>query len=199
MSKELLSYMKNKKIAVLVIDMQNDFLVDGAPIKMPGGLEIIPSIQQLLNISRTKNIPIIYTRETHRADKSDFGLELLGDEPEHALEGTKGVEIISELSMKDGDYLIIKRRYSSFFQTDLETLLRGLGVELLVLTGIASDVCVRATAQDAQQNNYRVVVPRECVCGTREDRHEAALENIRYIFGRVCDLKELIEIIDNDQ
>lgn len=196
MNKEINEYLANKKIAVLVIDMQYDFLSDDAPIKCAGGMTIVPSIQKLLTVSRKKGVPVIYTQEAHRVEKVDFGLELQGDEPEHCLEGSKGFQIIPELAMQKGDFLIVKRRYSAFFATDLDILLRGLGVQLLVLTGVATDVCVRATAQDAQQLNYRVVVPTECVVGTNEARHEAALENIRYLFGRVSDLDTVIEEIE---
>lgn len=189
-------YLANKKIAVLVIDMQNDFLADDAPIKCAGGMAIVPSIQKLLTVARKKGVPVIYTQEAHRVEKVDFGLELQGDEPEHCLEGSKGVQIIPELALQKGDFLIIKRRYSAFFATDLDILLRGLGIQLLVLTGVATDVCVKATAQDAQQFNYRVVVPRECVAGTNEARHEAALENIRYLFGRISDLDTVVKEIE---
>jgi nicotinamidase-related amidase len=197
MKKEISEYMGKKKIAVLVIDMQNDFLCNDAPIKCAGGMDVVPAIQKLLLMSRKKGVPIIYTQEAHRVEKVDFGLELQGDEPEHCLEGSKGHQIIPELSMQEGDYLIIKRRYSAFFATDLDILLRGLGVELLILTGVATDVCVRSTAQDAQQLNYRVVVPMECVAGTNEKRHEAALENIRYLFGKISSLDELLAILNN--
>ncbi|MBZ5782378.1 cysteine hydrolase family protein, partial [Klebsiella aerogenes] len=80
----------------------------------------------------------------------------------------RGVEIIADLSPQVGDQVLIKRRYSAFFATDLDLLLRGMGVDTVVLTGVATDVCVRATAQDAMQLDYRVIVPRECVAGTRQ-------------------------------
>ena len=197
MNKNIPGYLANQKLAIVVIDMQNDFLLDGAPVQCPGGLETIPYIDKLLNLARNKNIPIIYTQEVHRSEKVDFGLELQGDEPEHCLEGSEGIKIIDPLNMKQGDLLIIKRRYSAFFATDLDLLLKGLGVQLLILTGVATDVCVRATAQDAQQLNYRVVVPKECVAGTNNDRHLAALENIRYLFGRVCDFEMIYQHIEN--
>lgn len=196
MNQYISDYMHHQKAAVLVIDMQNDFLVEGAPLSFPGGLSIIPSIQRLLKTAHQKSIPVIYTQEIHRSDKVDFGLELQGDEPEHCLEGTNGVEIIPDLAMQKGDHLIVKRRYSGFFGTDLDILLKCLEVDLLILTGVATDVCVRATAQDAQQHNYRVVVPRECVAGTRVDRHEAALENIRYLYGRIYELDLVINELE---
>jgi len=197
MEKKISDYIKGMNVAVIVIDMQNDFIVDDAPIKCPGGSEIIPSIAKLLSACHRNKIPVIYTQEAHRAEKVDFGLELQGDEPEHCLEGSKGIEIISDLAMQPGDFLIVKRRYSSFFATDLDLLLRGLDVDLLVITGVATDVCVRATAQDAQQLNYRVIVPRDCAAGTNEERHLAALENVRYLFGKVCDLSELLPLLED--
>ncbi|MFI6322939.1 cysteine hydrolase family protein [Nonomuraea sp. NPDC050556] len=170
--------------AVLVIDMQRDFVDPGAPIECAGARDIVPAVQDLLATARGARVPVIYTREVHRADGVD--LEMSNDEPAHCLEGTGGDEIIPALAPLSGDYVVVKRRYSGFFATDLDLLLRSLGARTLVLTGAATDVCVRATAQDAHQLDYRVVVPRECVAGTTEARHEAALQNIDYVFGYVA-------------
>ncbi len=188
---------KGKK-AILVIDMQRDFIDQGAPIECPGGREIIPSIQQLLNLARQKGLPVIYTQEAHRAQGVDFGRELDGEEPVHCVEGTLGVEIVPDLAPQPGDFLIVKRRYSAFFATDLDVLLRGLGVDTLVLTGVATDVCVRATAQDAQQLNYWVIVPEECMAGTSVEQHRAALRNIAYILGKVLPLGTVMSMIDQE-
>lgn len=174
--------------AVLVIDMQRDFVDAGAPIECAGAREVVAPILQLLAAARADRIPVIYTQEAHRAAKVDFGLELDYEEPEHCLEGSPGIELLPALAPQPGDHLIIKRRYSGFFATDLDLLLRGLSVDTLILVGVATDVCVRATAQDAQQLGYRVVVPRECVAGTSEAQHEAALRNIEYVFGYVVSL-----------
>jgi nicotinamidase-related amidase len=186
---------QTRKHAILVIDMQRDFIDDGAPIECPGGREIIEPIRELLTPARQKGVPIIYTQEAHRAEKVDFGLELAYEEPEHCLEGTPGIEIIPAVSPQPGDFLIVKRRYSAFFATDLDLLLRGLEVDTLILVGVATDVCVRATAQDAQQLNYRVIVPEECVAGTSVEQHQAALGNIAYIFGKVMPLSEVTPLL----
>jgi nicotinamidase-related amidase len=85
----------------------------------------------------------------------------------------------------------MKRRYSGFFQTDLQILLTSLGVDTLIITGAATDVCVRATATDAQQYGYFVYVPKDCVAGTSPLQHEAALEHIRYILGKVITLSDI--------
>ncbi len=186
------------KKAVFVIDMQHDFISQGAPIECPGGREIVAPIRKLLDVAHQKGLPVIYTKEAHRAEGVDFGRELDGEEPKHCLEGTPGVEIIEELTPQSGDFLIVKRRYSAFFATDLDLLLRGLEVDTLVLTGAATDVCVRATAQDAQQLNYHVIVPEECVAGTTIEQHRAALRNISYILGKVLPLNQVITMLQQE-
>lgn len=184
------------KKAILVIDMQRDFIDAGAPIECPGGREIISPIQQLLDLGHRRGVPVIYTQEAHRGQGVDFGRELDGEEPVHCVEGTPGVEIIPDLAPRPGDFVIVKRRYSAFFATDLDLLLRGLEVDTLILTGVATDVCVRATAQDAQQLNYRVIVPEECVAGTSVEQHRAALRNIAYILGKVLPLAEVMSMLE---
>lgn len=186
------------KKAVLVIDMQRDFIDEGAPIECPGGREIIPNIQRLLDLAHHKGLAVIYTQEVHRAQGVDFGRELDGEEPVHCLEGTTGVEIIPDLAPQTGDFVIVKRRYSAFFATDLDLLLRGLGVDTLILTGAATDVCVRATAQDGQQLNYWVIVPEECVAGTSVEQHRAALRNIAYILGKVLPLDKVMSMLEQE-
>lgn len=183
------------RAAILVIDMQHDFIDEDAPISCPGGRHLIPQLRKLLDYARNARIPIIYTQEAHRSTKVDFGRELDYGETLHCLEGSRGVQIIPELAPQASDHVLVKRRYSGFFATDLDLLLKGLRASTLVITGVATDVCVRATAQDAMQHDYRVLVPRECVAGTRLDRHEAALENIAYVFGKVQSLPEVLQML----
>jgi nicotinamidase-related amidase len=178
--------------------MQRDFIDKGAPIECPGGREIIPNIQRLLDLARQKGLTVIYTQEAHRAQGVDFGRELDGEEPVHCVEGTPGVEIVPDLAPQPRDFVIVKRRYSAFFATDLDLLLRGLGVDTLILTGAATDVCVRATAQDGQQLNYWIIVPEECVAGTSVEQHHAALHNIAYILGKVLPLEKVMLMLEQE-
>lgn len=182
------------RTAVIIIDMQNDFIGEEAVIPCKGTQNIIQNIKELTEFCHRNQVPVIYTQEAHRANQIDFGRELDGDEPLHCLEGSKGIEIIPELTPKAEDYIIMKRRYSSFFQTDLQILLSGLKVDTLIITGAATDVCVRATATDAQQYGYYVYVPKDCVAGTSPMQHEAALENIRYVLGKIITLSEIVSL-----
>ena len=86
-------------------------------------------------------------------------------EPEHCLEGTPGIEILDELEPDDDDYVIIKRRYSGFYLTDLEILMKGLQKNCLIITGAATNVCVYATALDTQQRDMNAIVLSDCVAG----------------------------------
>jgi nicotinamidase-related amidase len=179
-----------ERTAVLVIDMQRDFLDPGAPITTPGGLDLIPRINRLTARARALRIPVIFTQEMHRADTSDFGIEL-EFEPPHCLEGTPGMDLAKELDVDAGDYRILnKRRYDAFLGTDLETLLRTRHIENLLVAGVCTDICVASTVQHARNLDFRCYVLRDCVAGTSAERHEAALLCLSHVFGYVLTLAE---------
>ena len=179
------------RTAVVVIDMQRDFLDPGAPIATPGGLDLIPRINRLTARARRLGMPVIFTQEMHRADKSDFGIEL-EFEPPHCLEGTPGMDLADDLDVAPSDYRILnKRRYDAFLGTDLETLLRTRQVENLVVVGVCTDICVASTVQHARNLDFRCFVVRDCVAGTNAARHEAALLCLSHVFGYVVSLADV--------
>jgi len=140
---------------------------------------------------------VIYTQEQHRRQKIDFGMEILRGDPEHCLEGTPGVEIVPELAPDpERDYVVMKRRYSGFYLTEMEVLLKGLGKTTLILTGVDTNVCVYATALDAQFRGFRVIALSDCTAGTSEEIHEAFLQNIDYVLGEVMTLQELKDALN---
>lgn len=176
--------------ALLVIDMQRDFLDPGAPVETPGGLALVPGINRLARAARAAGVPVIFTHERHRADRSDFGIEL-EYEPAHCLEGTPGAELTAGLEVDPRDYHITsKRRYDAFLGTDLDGLLRSLGVTSLAVTGVCTDICVTSTAQHARNLDYRVFVVRDGVAGTSPERHAAALLCLSHVFARLITLAE---------
>ena len=112
----------------------------------------------------------------------DFGRELDGEEDVHCIEGQKSTEIAAEdVDFRLGDYLIPKRRYSAFFGTDLEILLKGLKAETLVLCGGLTDVCIHYTFVDGHQHNYYCRVVEDCVGGSSLAAHESALRAMEYL------------------
>lgn len=196
MSINNLHKIKKEDCALIIIDMQNDFIKEGAPIECPGGRDIIPNVQKAKTWAKENNIPVFYTQEMHRFQKVDYGLELERNEPLHCLEGTEGVKIIEELKPEDDDYVIIKRRYSGYYLTDLEVLMRAFNKKALILTGAATNVCVYATALDAMQRDVQAIVLSDGVAGTSVDLHKAFLQNIDYVIGDVVTVDELIKTLD---
>ena len=169
------------KPALLVIDMQHDFVDPDGAIPCQDAPRIVPNIKELIGRAHEARIPVIYTREVHRPQRVDFGRELDGDEPLHCIEGTRGVEIVEDLSPSKEDYIIPKRRYSAFFGTDLQILLTGLGVDTLYITGAATDICVYLTAMDGHQFDFKVRIVKDCVAGTSEKAHQAALSGVERV------------------
>jgi len=180
------------RAALLVIDMQHDFVDPEAGCYAPGLESIIPRIAAVIEAAREAEIPVIYTQEAHRPGRVDSGRELDAGTgasypgggadspvPEHCVEGTKGIEIIDELEPLPGDLRIVKRRYSCFLGTDLELLLGNLGVETLLVTGVDSNVCVLWTVGEAFQRDYHVRVIEDCVAGSSPEENDAALTIMR--------------------
>lgn len=192
MNAEYLSRISPENCALMVIDCQNDFFLEGAPLENPRGRAKLPNIVAARDWAHSMGIPVIYTQEIHRRQKVDFGLEMERGEPEHCLEDSFGVEIVSELTPDPmRDYVVIKRRYGGFYLTDLEVLLRGLGKNTLIFAGVDTNVCVYSTALEAQFRGFRVIALSDCTAGTSEEIHRIFLGNIDYILGEVMTLQEL--------
>lgn len=166
--------------ALLVIDLQAD-IFSGGPLEVVGAEETLPNIEQALAAARRFQIPIIHTKEVHRKEMVDFGRELDGAEPVHCLETWSGTDFYPTLAPQEGEYTITKRRYSCFFGTDLEILLKGLQVKTLILIGTLTNVCVHYTAVDAHQHDYHFYVIENCCIGADWEAHEAALKAMTYL------------------
>jgi len=171
--------------ALLVIDMQNDFLLPDAPVPAPGGLELVPVIADLARRARQTGAPVIFTQEAHRPGRQDFGIERFF-EPIHCVEGGTGIDIVDGLAREPSDLVIgAKRRYNAFLGTELDLVLRLHGIENLVVVGVCTDVCVSSTVQHARNLDYRCLVLRDATAGTSRERHEAALRCLEVAFARI--------------
>ena len=193
MNIQYMSRIKLSDCVLMIIDCQNDFLAEGAPLENPRGRAKLPNIAVARAWAKAKGSPVIYTKEVHRHQKMDFGLEIDRGDPEHCLEGTEGCEIVKEVVPDESDFVVIKRRYSGFYQTDLEIILKGLQKNTLILTGVDTNVCVYSTALEAQFRNLRTIALSDCTAGTSEAIHLAFLENIETFLGEVMTLAELKE------
>jgi nicotinamidase-related amidase len=141
----------------------------------------LPAARQLIAAARQAQVPVVFIQEAHRPDLIDFGRELDGSETVHCLEDDPGTAISSEIGYRPEDYFIRKRRYSAFFGTDLEILLKGLKAQTLILIGGLTDVCVHYTFVDAHQSDYYTRVVEDCVIGSSYEAHNASLAAMEYL------------------
>lgn len=153
---------------------------------MDGYDEAMSGAPALVEKARECGVPVIFFQEAHRRSLIDFGRELDGAEDVHLLEGDPGTEVATELGMRPDDYFIRKRRYSCFFGTELEILLKGLRAETLILIGGHTDVCVHYTFVDAHQHDYFCRVVEDIVAGSSQQAHDASLRAMEYLQTGAC-------------
>lgn len=178
-----------EKPAILVVDMLNDFCAPGGAMVLESGKEIYIALANLIAEGRRHDCPIIYINDCHRPGKYDKEFD---KRVPHCIDGTWGAEVVEELAPLEADYCIKKRRFSGFYQTDLDLVLRELGVQTVIVTGVVTNICVRSTCHDAFFLGYRVVVPRDCVQATGPREQESTLWDIETHFGAVTNSEEVI-------
>jgi len=108
--------------------------------------------------------------------------------------GTKGAEVIDELKPAESDFIIRKRRYSAFYETDLDLLLRELKVDTLVVVGLVTDICVQHTVADAFFRGYRIIIPKDCVEALTEEAQERGIKYLQRIYG--CEITTVSDLME---
>ena len=169
------------RTALICVDLQTGVFTEGGTLPHVGADAVLPKAKKVLAAARLAKLPIVHFKEVHRQEMVDFGRELDGAEPVHCLETWASTDYYRELAPVDGEFTISKRRYSCFFGTDLEILLRGLKVDTLVLMGAMTNVCVHYTAVDAHQWDYHFHVLEDCCAGSDWEAHWAALKAMEYL------------------
>lgn len=146
--------------ALIVIDMQNDFIAHGAPLETPMGRELSHRLRKLIDHARKSGMKVIFTTHAHRRNGCDMGLfgEIYEPIKDRAglVDETSGIEIYPDVAPQGDEVVIKKHRYSAFFGTDLDIILRTEKIETVVVTGVTTENCCHATARDAMFNGYRV-------------------------------------------
>lgn len=165
--------------ALLVIDMLEDFIDEkGALTTGASGAAIVDFIEEKIKEYRAGGRPIIYICDNHELDDKEFDMF-----PSHCLAGSKGSQIISQLEPEKGDKIIKKRRYSSFFGTDLDLYLREKKIDEISLVGVCTNICVLYTAADARNLAYNVTVYKDGVASFDNSAHEFALKEMGTSLG----------------
>ncbi len=183
---------EQKKAALLVIDMQRFFLDPVSPTFTCGGLAILPTLQRVIGAFRKAGRPVIYTRHVHHPDRLDAGIMEWWWEG-MCIEGSPESEVHGDIAPEPNDKVILKHRYSAFYNTDLETVLRCLKIEDLVITGIMTNMCCESTARDAYYRDYKVFFLADGTGSINEEMHVASLLNLCFGFAFVTTADAVID------
>ncbi|GLY33008.1 isochorismatase family cysteine hydrolase [Kineosporia sp. NBRC 101731] len=172
---------------LVVVDIQGGGLENPYPgnnpalTYMPGREVRNPKAVELVTAFRARQVPVIFIQEVHKPSLIDIGRELDGSEGPHCIEGEQRTELHPGLEPRPEEYLIRKRRYSAFFGTELDLLLRGYKAETVILIGGMTDVCIHYTAVDAHQLDYHFRTVSDLVVGSGQELHDAALRAMKYL------------------
>jgi nicotinamidase-related amidase len=175
--------------AIFVIDMLNDCFGHAELDRVRATL--CSAINQLTALARAKGCPVIWVRQEFEPDLSDAFLDMKRENIRMFIKGTPGPLILDELVRDDSDIEIVKKRYSMFYGTCLETLLRELETDSLILAGVNTHACIRTAAIDAYQRDFQVAIVRECVASKDVEHHEITLD---YLAGGIATLVTLGEL-----
>lgn len=176
-----------RKTALLVVDMVKDFTTTGGRVYYPKNKEILPIINKLVVDSREKGILIVFLQHRYRINKPDKNL--LNMRP-NCIEGSGGEDLDDIFIVHDQDYIIPKRRYSGFFGTDLDSVLREHRITETVIVGTKTNCCIRATVTDAYNLDYHPIIIRECVATNNQESNDMHLDEINRYFGSVISLDD---------
>ena len=177
--------------ALLVIDMQMFFLDPASPTYTCGGPAALPAVKRLAAAFRAVGRPVIFTQHVHHPNGSDLGIMGWWWEGK-CLQGSEASEIHPDLRPLPGEKVILKHRYSAFYNTDLETVLRCLKIGDLVISGVMTNLCCESTARDAYFRDYRVFIPADGTGTITEEMHLASLLNLAFGFAFVTSGDRLI-------
>jgi biuret amidohydrolase len=181
-----------QKTALLVTDMQIFFLDPGSPTFTCGGPAILPRLKKLIAVFREKGLPVIYTQHVHHPGHLDSGIMGWWWEG-MCIEGSPESQVHPEIAPNPGEKVIQKHRYSAFYNTDLETILRVLKVEDLVISGVMTNMCCESSARDAYYRDYRVFFLADGTGSINEEMHLASLMNLALGFAHVTTVQQVID------
>ncbi len=194
--------------ALLIVDMQNDFVRQGAPLEVPQARDTIRLQQQLIGVCRARQVPIVYTKFLAGPKRTLIwqwspvlappvcccwkGHKRRYDDTADALDGS---EIIAELSPHPEDWIVEKYGYGGFHQTNLHGILQALHVRSLLVTGTVTQICVEETAREAFHHGYLTTIIADAVSSFEPDLHQATLKNFTMKFGWVASGEEVLKAL----
>ncbi|QND46136.1 cysteine hydrolase (plasmid) [Rhizobium lusitanum] len=182
-----------EKTALILVDVINSFFEPGHPNYYTGVEDVLEPMRKLRSVARDNNVVTVYAVERHRPEFNDFEWKKL---PIHHLEDANDADFFADFRPEGkNETAVYKRRFSAFFATDLALFLHEQKVTRVIIAGVKTNVCIRATAQDAFANGFEPVIVREATNSNRPHLAEASLEDIDRYMGRVVSLAEGLEML----
>jgi nicotinamidase-related amidase len=180
-----------REAALIVIDMQRYFAHPDGAAYLHSAHAILGNIKLLIAAFRGARRPVIYTRHAHRPGSHDAGIlgRWWGD---LIVDGTPDSRIHSALAPRKSDKVVVKNRYSAFYGTNLETVLRSLRIKTLVISGVMTNLCCESTARDAYYRDYSTIFLADATGTQTEDMHRATLLNLAYGFSYVTTTEDVL-------
>jgi len=189
-------------IALLVVDMINAFVENESPLCVAGAKETVPRIKKVIDAFRSKELPIFFIARGYRDDGSDVEVSRWkfwndsGRPLSLSSTGPTSGEFYGPLKPENGDYVIVKKRWSAFFRTELDLILRRLEVDTVAITGTQTPNCIRATAYDADMNDFDVIIISDCISSKTVDVQEANIRDFINVGFTVVDSDKFIADLD---
>lgn len=188
------------KTALVVIDLQNVFMLPGMPVEVPVAREIVPNVNKLAAATRQAGGKVVWVKMCLEGQSEAWRVFFEGDPRPGTLAqltpGAPGFELHADLDVQPQDAIVVKRRYSAFIQgsSDIDRVLREAGVDTVVIVGTLTNVCCESSARDAMMLNYRVVFVTDANAALSDAEHNATLASILRVFGDVRTTEETIAL-----
>lgn len=176
--------------ALVIVDMINEFCKPGGKMVLPGYETLIPQQKALIEAAKAAGMPVIFVIDSHRRNMRQ-DREFLKRTP-HGEENTWATQVVDEIAPGEDDIVVIKHRYSSFYQTDMDLVLKDLLVDQVVVCGVVTNICVRSTVHDAFFLGYDVVVADDACAATSQREQESTLYDIATHFGTVASTADVV-------
>jgi len=200
--------------ALIVVDVQNDFVSDGgyfdrmtkkhpeAGIDVEFLASVIPNIKRLVEAFRSASRPVVYVKHVLEPDYADatFPYWRMPGDPgpiaaQFIVQGTWGAEIIDELTPAPGEKVVVKKGFNGFHRTPLEATLRNMGVTTCVMTGVTTCVCVSSTTRGGVERNFRMIFVSDATAETHREWHQAELATMNWVYADVLSSEQVLEML----
>jgi len=189
------------KTALVVIDLQNAFMLPGMPVEVPTAREIVPNVNKLAAATRAAGGKVVWVQMSLEGQSEVWSVFFDNDYRRsilpHLMPGSRGFELHADLDVQPQDMMVVKARYSAFIQgsSDLDRKLRDAGIDTVIIVGTLSNVCCESSARDAMMLNYRVVFVADANAALTDIEHNATLTAMLRVFGEVATADETIRLL----